>query len=438
MRGMRTGLPRWARGSGLGRRWPRKPAPPSLLQLIREDNAQALQARLCIKPLERWETDPDSDFFQAQWPRLLRHSCENMSPKCLELLVKLKPQCASAPPPLPPRALAWLLAGLKDPSAGPSAPGIQALLTRVAESPISLGKEDGLRVMRLGGWHMALGESPLTPGINSLHPNLEKQWRAWCSRKANMDAAIAFVGDLTDSPHFSVSFRLALDCLLEHIPSQKYETARKELGDVIMRSGLPYRMTAGGLGQMFNWAERFRKMGWPLDHPAWERWGTTLMDRVSGRAEMDGNLRELTRSWARILLSKDVGLVQSIPSWGWSLTIETGVMEAMDSGIRSILEAPVPKDWDWVRANGWLRDMDLLELKLAELGWREGNHSGWCLSLDQALGEGWESDVDLKLKTLGGGKEANAFQAFWTQWRQRRMDSDLPKAAIPARSKMRL
>lgn len=437
MRGLRTGLPRWARGTGLHQKR-KASAHPSLAKLIREDDAEALRGRLCQQPLYLLEVLPDPDFFTKQWPRLLRQACLHLSHSCLEVLINLLNQGEINPPPLPPRALGWLLEGREqkakeiDTTHALFKPGIQSFLGRVSQGPISLSKSDGLRILRLGGWEWALGDGPLTlkgtTGEKTLHPGLKVAWRAWCAKQSHIDEAISLIGQSLENPSMAMVIRWALDDFFDHIPPEKEEYVRNGVGDVLMGSGLPRVSTKANAGAMMTWAKRFLEREWPLDHPVWETWGKQTI------TDLKATSSTIAKAWVDIVLLEKLDTLRALPGWGWDDSMQGAITHCLPNGIPRLLDSDSPEGWMLNGAWDWLETMDRLEEKLAQLGWREPDRLGWLHSIDKVLGKDWEGKVEAGLQNMKNEPNLKLFQASWTSWKERRMELTLPKAAVKFRS----
>lgn len=450
MRGMRTGLPRWARGVRLKPRTPAKPpAPPSLLQLIKDDDHWALQERICITPSVLGEISPHGEFFQDQWPKLLRVACQHMSDKCIGMLVGLKTQGADGPPPLPPHALGWLIEGAQKKEITGSVlenrPGVQALVERAAQGPISLRKADGIRLMELGGAVVQFGTANVwalrTSGGHVLYQQevFHQAWGQWCARLAHVEQALGFISKSNEPESHRrpwMSSR-AIHEFLSTVPEKHHELVRTRIADDLLAKGVAWKTDDSSIRLMAQWMGRFDRNGWEKDHQVWQVWAKHMMSPLAGPPTQYKTQAVVATEWVRILLYQKE-LKHPLPGWSWNPLIEANVLGALSPGMKNLLDISNPFGQTWNQAATWVREMMELEGRLNALGLREDNPKAWRQAIEHAVGEGWENQVEEVLLQHLDLDEARTFERRWSQWKQRKMEAVLAEPEKPRGPRARM
>lgn len=423
-------------------RWPRRPKPPSTLDLIRGDKARELERRLCARPFESMEARGGDEFFEKQWPRMVRQACLHWSPQCLRLLVMLRHPHTGEPPPLPPRALGWLLEGREARTDASLPQGeFDAFFARVAQSPIVLSKDDGLRILRRGWGEDALG--PLTydhgPGPfapaptgqkRQIHPQLEAAWQAWCAKPSHIQAMLDLLAQaMGDQGLWRVE--AGIDAFLDRIPEKRKAQVRQDLGEILLDTCWSSQSYDVVFARMLQWAKRFRDKGWALEHRAWKTWGEGTMDRFEHAIQGDEPPQAITKeadAWVKAMAHEDATLLAAIPGWRWTAGTEKMALWAMAQPFRKTLSSKNPNEFDWMDMLHSMKILERLEGNLVEMGWLEPNGPGWHEGIDSMMEPGWEEELERK-RPINGTQQAAQFARKWNQWKARRMEATLPAPA---------
>ena len=428
----RSRLPRWARG--VRPKVIKAPAPPSLLTLVKQDKDWELQQRICTNPVVLCEVVDTGDFWDKQWPRLLRQASENKSQACLRLLCSLKEKGKGELPPLPAHALGWVLKGMEQSGerlSGLDGPTQEVVLPRLAQSPIAFRPEDGLRIMAMGGLSSALyisdGPRRGMPDMENL-PAVENAWKKWCASKTNVAAGLA----LLETPNGGMtSSRLKPFVeMLEALPASRLPEALNTLCDHLLRSS--WSVPKGADRRMGLWLEWFSKKDFALDHPVWARWGSGLCRLLESA---NAARPEVANDWTSVLLYNVPSTGPLPPGWSWNDRMAAGLFSARANVVTKVLLDHDDKQWigsqPMAQAGTWLREtMDTWDrLKEANLVDATAAHQ-WNAALAVAMGEDWQARMQAFVDAHADNEDAQGLRKHWARWRARELsavlDQELP------------
>lgn len=432
----RFGLPRWARPPRP--RVLKAPAPPSLLALIKEDRAWDLQQRLCAQGSavlgEVLAPDP---FWSRDWPRLVRQAAEHGSLKSLAMLAGLRDRLDHAERPLPAFTLGWLLKGME--AKGATFSGLDkslrdALLPRLAASPIRLRAEDGLRLMRLGGYRSVFYVAgPTNEGNGFEHADAFRgAWSRWCSIPAHREAALELSAASGTLARFNTRQRSFEEVALELAGPARAALA-EGLCDRLANSPQSWTSDSENIQSMGRWMHLFHRHRWPLDHPVWSTWGKRLCRSLETTVHPN-----LARDLLSTVLACHAHPTQPFPGWAWTPALARGLATSLSDTVLQPLRLHEQgsgfSDQKVAQLATWLRE--ILQLEALQAGWGTQDAAGrraFRAVLHDVLGADWEDRADALFADRPQGPE----HARWSAWKAARLDLALD-ATPPARRGPRL
>lgn len=430
----RPRFPRWAHP-----RVARAPAPPSLSALVQRDDVAYLKQRLCGAHGDT--VSEFGDFWEKQWPALVRKACENVSEKSLVFLVTLRKRESGEIPPCPPHTLGWLLKGMveKDRSFSSLGATVQdTVLPRVSRSPVTFRAEDGVRIVGLNGLWSAfyVGASAGRSDFHDLErqENVRQAWRKWCASTANQKAAIAALTN--PEPYRFFNAAEAFASVAATLQGKRQNDFIHATCDHLSEERLQFRGTPRSLGK---WWKVFQEKGWALDHPIWEEWGQSVcraLERVDERSFSVAN------EWKHLFLHVQAtpGLM---PGWGWkqamargwlmgNKTTVLGLMSEVESG-KFVSEQPMNQ------VATFLRESMAIQEKLESLGlWGETQEEQWRQAEEEVMGERWEDRMQAVVTRLAGDPDSEILQSRWAHWKAYRLEVMWQQPAPSSRPKVRL
>ena len=323
-------------------------------------------------------------------------------------------------------------------------PGVQALVERAAQGPISLRKTDGIRLMELGGaaWLFSTANvSALTSsGAQALYQEevFRQAWDQWCARGSHVEEALEFISKTNDPEAQRRLWMISRGTheFLNTVPAKHHELVRTRIADDLLAKGVAWRTDDSSI-LMAQWMGQFDRHGWEKDHPVWQVWAKHMMSPLSGPPTQYKAQAVVATEWVRILLYQKE-LKHPLPGWSWNPLIEANVLGALSAGMKNLLDSSNPFGQIGNQAATWVREMMELEQRLVQLGLREDNPKAWRQAIENAVGEGWESRVEEVLLNNFDLDEARTFERRWSQWKQRKMEAVLAEPEKPRGPRVRM
>lgn len=427
-------FPRWARPRVI-----RAPAPPSLSALIKQDDVTSLQKRLCGA---HWDSVSEfEDFWEKQWPGLVKKACENVSEKCLVFLLTICKRESRQTPPCPPNTLGWLLKGLVEQDktlSNMDAVFQDTVLPRLAKSPMAFRAEDGVRIVGLNGLWSALyvGVGARRSQWHELEQqeNVREAWRKWCASKTNQQAAIVELTNPNSLRFFNPAEAFA--SVASTLQGKHRDGFINDTCDHLAKERQPFVGTPRSLGK---WWKVFQEKGWSLNHPVWEAWGQSAcrdLERVDERSFSVAN------EWKHLFLHVQT-TPETMPGWGWNQAMARGWLMGNRStviGLMNEVEAgKAVTDQPMNQVATFLRESMAIQDKLKSLGLWEANHEQqWQLASEEVMGAHWEDRMQAVMTKLAEDPDSEILQKRWAQWKAYRLEVTWQQPTPSARSKVRI
>lgn len=427
-------FPRWARPRVI-----RAPAPPSLSALVKLDDVVSLQKRLCGV---HWDTvSENGDFWEKQWPGLVRKACENLSEKSVVFLLTIYKRESRQIPPCPPHTLGWLLKGLveQDKTLSNLDRVFQdAVLPRLAQSPVAFRAEDGVRIVGLNGLWSALynGAGARRSEFHELEQqeNVREAWRKWCASTANQQSAILALTNPNPLRFFNPAEAFA--SVASTLQGKRRDGFIHNACDHLEKERQPFVGAPRSLGK---WWKVFQQNGWALNHPVWEQWGQSAcreLERVGHAGSIVAN------DWKHLFLHVQTS-PEVMPGWGWNQAMARGWLVGNKTTVLNLIEqveaGKMVSDQPMNQVATFLRESMAIQGKLKSLGlWDDNHEQQWEQASEEVMGVRWEDRLQAVMTKLSGDPDSEVLQKHWAQWKADRLEVTWQKPAASARPKVRI
>ena len=405
---------------------------PTLLRCVRNDDITGLATLLdtADSPAQQ------PSFWSGAWPKLLQVAAKKQHKKSLNFLLDLRDK-GNKSAPLPPHFLAWILAGIQEKrKLRYSSLDLETRLKifrRIDNSPQQFSKQDGMRILLLGGLNGAFfqfqSDKEKTGNISE-HPHVVTAWKAWCANHNHQREGITLLVDVqAETPlkdrHLDaikpsvLDSRMAFISLYENAPQADQPKIMAVLLDTMSASPICQKQDDQTLSRLSRWHFMFQKQGWPTDHPLWTDWARRLCQNV---AKIENPEDDRVRTWTSALLYETVEKLGD--GWHWNPGVARGYLIGKSDTLTELFKRQdsstfIPTQL-WAQTSTWLRETRLAWEKLEANGIVSlADWEAWKRQQHVILGKDWEARMEQLLIENADDKEAKSSNVFtqWSAWK---------------------